>query len=381
MGNVRRLMQAACRSLFALFLFALFLCASPAFGDVRIGLAAPLSGPDAVFGAELRNGADQAAADVNAAGGVLGQKLVIVAADDRGELKQALAVANRFVAENIFLVIGHFQSSLTLAASDIYANHAILDITASASNPQITERGMSLMFRTCGRDDQQSAAAAAFLAAHRDKRIALLHDGTATGQKRADDLRARLAKAGIADVLYAGLNKDMDEAKLIGRIKATTAGLVSWSGNASDAGRLVKDMRADGVTALLLGDDSLASDEFALAGGSAIDGTLMTFPPDPRRRRQAAAVVRAFKARGIDPEVFTLYAYAAVEVLAEAAKAAGRFDPVAMAKVIHSGRPFQTVLGPLSYDAKGDVTPPDYAIYVWQRGYEDQLEYDESPTQ
>jgi branched-chain amino acid transport system substrate-binding protein len=381
MGNVRRLKQAARRGLFALFLYALFLCASPAFGEMRIGLAAPLSGSDAVFGAELRNGADQAAADVNAAGGVLGQKLVIVAADDRGELKQALAVANRFVAENIFFVIGHFQSSLTLAASDIYANHAILDITASASNPQITERGMSLMFRTCGRDDQQSAVAAAFLAAHRDKRIALLHDGTAAGQKRADDLRARLAKAGIADVLYAGRNKDMDEAKLIGRIKATTAGLVSWSGNASDAGRLVKDMRADGVTALLLGDDSLASDEFALAGGSAIDGTLMTFPPDPRRRRQAAAVVRAFQARRIDPEVFTLYAYAAVEVLAEAAKAAGRFDPVAMAKVIHSGRPFQTVLGPLSYDAKGDVTSPDYAIYVWQRGYEDQLEYDESPTQ
>ena len=182
-------------------------------------------------------------------------------------------------------------------------------------------------------------------------------------------------------MLSAGLDKDTDEAKLIGQIKATTAELVYWSGDARDAGRLVKDMRADGVTARLLGDDSLASDEFALAGGNAIDGTLMTFPPDPRRRRQAAAVMRAFKAHAIDPEVFTLYAYAAVEVLAEAAKAAGRFNSVAMAKAIHSGRPFQTVLGTLTYDAKGDVTPPDYAIYVWQRGFEDQLEYDESPTQ
>ncbi len=362
-------------------LFSLLLLTPPAFAEVRIGLAAPLSGPDAVFGAELRNGAEQAVADINAAGGVRGQKLVIVAADDRGELKQALGVANRFVGEKISLVVGHFQSSLTLAASEIYANHSVLDITPSATNPQITERGLDLMFRTCGRDDQQSAVAAAFLAGRKEKRIAIVYDNTAYGKKRADDLRARLAKAGIADVLYAGIDKDADDTKLVGRIKAAAAEIVYWSGDGSDAGRLVKEMRAEGVRALFMGSDSLASDEFALAGGAAVEGTLMTFPPDPRRRPEAAAVVKKFKARGINPEVFTLYAYAAVQVLAEAADAAETFAPAAMAKAIHSGRSFETVLGPLAYDAKGDVTTPDYAIYVWKRGYEDQLEYDESPTQ
>lgn len=359
-------------------LFTLLLLSPPSFAEVRIGLAAPLSGPDAVFGIELRNGAEQAAADINATGGVRGQKLVIVAADDRGELKQALNVANRFVAEKIALVIGHFQSSLTLAASEIYANHSILDITASATNPQITERGLDLMFRTCGRDDQQSAVAAAFLEARTEKRIAIVYDNTAAGKKRADDLRARLAKAGIADVLYAGIDKDGDDAGLVGRIKAAAADIVYWSGDGSDAGQLVKEMRAEGVRALFVGSDSLASDEFALAGGSAVEGALMTFPTDPRHSPQAAAVVREFKARKIDPEVFTLYAYAAVEVLAQAAEAAGTFEPAAIAKAIHSGRPFKTVLGTLAYDAKGDVTTPDYQIYVWKRGYEDQLEYDET---
>ncbi len=359
-------------------LFTLLLLSPPSFAEVRIGLAAPLSGPDAVFGIELRNGAEQAAADINATGGVRGQKLVIVAADDRGELKQALNVANRFVAEKIALVIGHFQSSLTLAASEIYANHSILDITASATNPQITERGLDLMFRTCGRDDQQSAVAAAFLEARTEKRIAIVYDNTAAGKKRADDLRARLAKAGIADVLYAGIDKDGDDAGLVGRIKAAAADIVYWSGDGSDAGQLVKEMRAEGVRALFVGSDSLASDEFALAGGSAVEGALMTFPTDPRHSPQAAAVVREFKARKIDPEVFTLYAYAAVEVLAQAAEAAGTLEPAAIAKAIHSGRPFKTVLGTLAYDAKGDVTTPDYQIYVWKRGYEDQLEYDET---
>ncbi len=359
-------------------LLTLLLLSPAALAEVRIGLAAPLSGPDAVFGAELRNGAEQAVADINAAGGVRGQKLVIVAADDRGELKQALNVANRFVAEKISLVIGHFQSSLTLAASEIYANHSILDITPSATNPQITERGLDLMFRTCGRDDQQSAVAAAFLAKRKEKRIAIVYDNTAAGKKRADDVRARLAKAGIADVLYAGVDKDNDDAALVGRIKAAGADIVYWSGDGSDAGQLVKEMRAEGVRALFMGDDSLASDAFALAGGSAVEGALMTFPPDPRQRPQAAAVVREFRARKIDPEVFTLYAYAAVEVLAQAAEAARSFAPAAMARAIRSGRPFKTVLGTLTYDAKGDVTVPDYQIYVWKRGYEDQLEFDES---
>ena len=170
----------------------------------------------------------------------------------------------------------------------------------SATNSQITERGLDLMFRTCGRDDQQSAVAAVFLAKRKEKRIAIVYDNTAAGKKRADDVRAHLAKAEIADVLYAGVDKDGDDATLVGRIKAAAADVVYWSGDGSDAGQLVKEMRAEGVRALFMGDNSLASDAFALAGGGAVEGTLMTFPPDPRQRPQAAAVVREFRARKVD---------------------------------------------------------------------------------
>lgn len=366
-----------------LTLFSILLAlASPARAEIKIALAAPLSGPDAVFGTQLRNGAEQAATDINAKGGVLGQKFIIVPFDDRGDLKQGIAIANRLVDEKIFFVIGHFYSSITLAASEIYANHSILEITPSATNPQITERGLDLIFRTCGRDDQQSAVAAKYLAAQTGKKIAILFDNTAYGKELADDVRQRLAKAGIQDVLYAGIDKgSKDYGRLVGRIKAAAADLVYWGGGDADAGLLLKKMRAESITAQLLGTDSLASDEFARAGEAAVEGALMTFPADPRRRLQAAGVVREFRARDIDPEVFTLNAYAAVEVLAQAAKAAGTFDPVTIAKTIHSGRPFPTVLGTLTYDAKGDVTTPDYAVYAWRRGYEDQLEYGELTTQ
>ncbi len=116
------------------------------------------------------NGAEQAAADINARGGVLGQKFIIVPFDDRGDLKQGISIANHLVNEKIFFVVGHFYSSITLAVSEIYANHSILEITPSATNPQITERGLDLIFRTCGRDDQQSAVAAKYLAAQTGKK-------------------------------------------------------------------------------------------------------------------------------------------------------------------------------------------------------------------
>jgi branched-chain amino acid transport system substrate-binding protein len=376
--------MAVIRPLFLLFtLFsALSTLASPARAEFRIALAAPLSGPDAVFGMELRNGAEQAAADINAKGGVLGQKFVIVPFDDRGDLKQGIAIANRVVDEKISFVIGHFYSSITLAASEIYANHSILEITPSATNPQITERGFDLIFRTSGRDDQQSAVAAKYLAAQASKKIAILFDNTAYGKALADDVRQRLAKAGIQDALYGGIDKgSKDYGRLVGRIKAAAADFVYWGGGDADAGLLLKEMRAEGVTAQLLGSDSLASDEFARAGDDAVEGALMTFPADPRRRPQAVSAMKEFRARDIDPEVFTLNAYAAVEVLAQAAKAAGTFDTTVIAKTIHFGRPFRTVLGTLIYDAKGDITTLDYSVYVWRRGYEDQLEYGELATQ
>ncbi len=155
--------------------------------------------------------------------------------------------------EKISFVIGHFYSSITLAASEIYANHSILEITPSATNPQVTEGGFDLVFRTSGRDDQQKCGRG---------KISCRSDG----QEDRDPVRQyrlrqrtrgrcppRLSKAGIQDALYAGIDKDTkDYGRLVGRIKAAAADLVYWAGDA-DAGLLLREMRAEGVTAQLLG--------------------------------------------------------------------------------------------------------------------------------
>jgi branched-chain amino acid transport system substrate-binding protein len=360
----------------------LLLCAvfatTPAAAEVRIGLGAPISGPDAVFGAELRNGVEQAVMDINAKGGILGQHLVLSIGDDGSDPKKGTAVANDFLGRGVGFVVGHFNSTVTLPTSQIYSDHAVLNITPASTNPQITERGLDFVFRTCGRDDRQAGIAAKFLASQSGgKKIAVLYDNTTYGKGLADETRKELLDRGIKDVLYDGVDKGQkDYSGLVARIKAADADFVYWGGLGTEAGVIIRQMREQGVKAVLIGGDAMASEDLAGAGGDAVDGTLMTFPPDPRNRPEAAEALKRFKARGIDPEVYTLYAYAAVEVIERAAEAAGSLQPAAMAKLLHSGTPLKTVLGNISYDAKGDLTEPDYVIFVWRRGTDGKMQYD-----
>src|SRR6476469_4499392 len=123
--------------------------------QIKMGVAGPITGPNAAFGAQLKNGVEQAVEDINAAGGINGQKISLSVGDDVSDPKQGVSVANKFVGDGVKLVVGHFNSGVTMPASEIYAENGILMISPSATNPKITERNLWNVFRTCGRDDQQ----------------------------------------------------------------------------------------------------------------------------------------------------------------------------------------------------------------------------------
>jgi branched-chain amino acid transport system substrate-binding protein len=138
---------------------------------------------------------------------------------------------------------------------------------------------------------------------------------------------------------------------------------------------IVRQSRDQGFNAVFMSGDGITSDEFATIGGPGVEGTLMTFPPDPRLRPDAAKVVAAYKAKGINPESYTLYSYAAVEVIKQAAEAAKSLDPKKVAAQINSGQTFKTVIGDLSFDKKGDITRPDYVMYTWKKGPDGKITY------
>jgi branched-chain amino acid transport system substrate-binding protein len=348
--------------------------------QIKLGVAGPITGPNASFGAQLKNGTEQAVEDINAAGGILGQKLVLSVGDDVSDPKQGVSVANKFVGDGVKWVVGHFNSGVTMPASEVYAENGILMISPSATNPKITERGLWNTFRTCGRDDQQGEVAATYIAKNfKDKKIAVIHDKTTYGQGLADETRKGLTKAGLKDVLYEGVNAgEKDFSALISKIKSVGADFVYWGGLHTEGGLIVRQMRDQGVKAVLISGDGITTDEFATIGGPGVEGTLMTFPPDPQKRPEAAAVIKKFEAKKFKPEAYTLYSYAAVQVMAEGAKRANSLDPKKVAAALAGGPAVKTVIGDLAFDKKGDITRPDYTVYTWKKGAYGKITYVEN---
>ena len=355
--------------------------AGAANAQVKFGVQGPITGPNAAFGAQLKKGAEQAVADINAAGGIMGQKLSVQFGDDVSDPKQGVSVANKFAADGVKFVVGAFNSGVTMPSSEVYQENGILEITPASTNPQVTERKMWNIFRTCGRDDQQGAVAGAYILKHfKGKKVAVVHDKTTYGKGLADETIKAMGKGGMKPVLYEGINVgEKDYSALVSKIKQSGADLVYWGGLHTEGGLIVRQMRDQGVKAPLMGGDGITSDEFASVGGPGVEGTLMTYGPDPRNKPEAKKVVEEFRAKKFEPESYTLYSYAGVQVIKQAAEAAKSLDPKKVAEKMHSGMKFKTVLGDLSFDKKGDITKLDYVMYLWKKDASGKVTYVECP--
>ena len=351
--------------------------AGAAQAQVKLGVAGPITGPNAAFGAQLKNGAEQAVEDINAAGGIMGQKITLVVGDDVSDPKQGVSVANKFVSDGVKMVVGHFNSGVSIPASDVYQESGIIEITPASTNPKFTERGMWNTFRTCGRDDQQGAVAGSYLAQHfKGKNVAVIHDKTPYGKGLADETQKEMEGKGVKAVLYEGVNTgEKDYSALVSKLKSANVDVVYFGGLHTEAGLIIRQMRDQGLKAPLMSGDGIVSAEFVQIAGPGAEGTLMTFAPDPRKNPNAKEVVAKFKAKNYDPEAYTLYSYAAVEILKQAAEQAKSMDPKKIAEVMHSGKVFKTVIGDISYDKKGDITRPDYVMYVWKKGTDGKIDY------
>jgi len=336
--------------------------------DITIGVAGPFTGQYASFGEQFKHGAELAVADINAAGGVLGKKLKLDMEDDACDPKQARSIAEKLVGEKVPFVAGHYCSGSSIPASDVYLEGGVVQISPASTNPQYTERGMWNTFRVCGRDDQQGTVAGEYIAKnYKGKNIAVVHDKQTYSQGLANEVIKALKKEGVTVKLTESFGKDdKDFNALVSRMKANAIDVVYVGGYHTSAGLLLRQMRGQGLNAQMISGDAIATSQFWSITGDAGTGMLFTFGPDPRKRPVAAKVVQRFKDKGIDPEGYTLYTYAAIQIWADAANKAKTTDPKKVAAMMHSGK-WDTVLGPLSFDKKGDITRLDYVFYRWKK--------------
>lgn len=341
--------------------------------DINIATAGPMTGQNAAFGEQLKRGAEMAVADINAAGGITGKKLKLEVGDDACDPKQAVAVANQLSSKKVTFVAGHFCSGSSIPASAVYAENNILMISPASTNPALTDqaaaKGWKNVFRGCGRDDIQGIYAGKWLAkTYAGKNVAVIHDKSAYGKGLADETKKAMNAAGVKEAMYESITAgDKDFSALISKMKAANVEAIYFGGYHTEAGLIIRQAAEQGLKAQFVGADSLVTDELWKIAGPAANGVLMTFAPDPRENPKAKDVVAKFKAQSYDPEGYTLLSYAAVQVWGQAAAKAGTTDTTKVAEALRGGS-FDTVLGSLSFDAKGDLKDPEYVFYVWKDG-------------
>lgn len=371
------------RRLFILVFSMLLAGLLQASAEIRIGVVGPMSGQYSAFGGQMRRGVQMAVKEINASGGINGEKLKLVIGDDRCDAKKAVPAAEKMAAKKVLLVVGHFCSGASIEASQIYAREKIIEISPASSNPAFTEaRPGPGIFRVVPSDTKQGVFAGAYIATKfSGKKVALLTDGTHFAQYLTDAARLALEAAKQPPAMsehFLGGQKDFST--LVAQLKAAQVDVVYAGGYHPEIARLVREMRKQKMTAQLFASDALATDDYWKIAGRAGEGTLFSFIADPRDNAAAKAIVKKFRAAKINPEGYTLHNYVAVQLWAEAAKAAGStaFEGVvAQLNKIDE----ETAIGHVSFDVNGDISEPRLVWYVWHKGrYDEQKKKPAAPV-
>jgi branched-chain amino acid transport system substrate-binding protein len=342
--------------------------------DLVIAVAGPLTGPLATIGDQFKQGAQAAADAINAKGGVLGRKIKLELEDDQCDPKQAVSVANRIVANGVKFVDGHACSGSSIPASAVYAENGTLMMTPASSNPELTDaaatKGWNTIMRLYTRDDAQGAFIGPWIAKqYAGKNVAIIHDKTAYGQGVADAVRGTMNAGGLKEILFEGINPgEKDYNALVTRLKNAKVDVVYFGGYHPEAGLILRQAAEASYKFQLIMPDSIASPEFWQVAGQAGEGTLFVFPSDPQAKPEAKDAVAKIQSGGFKPEGFTLFSYAVVQAIAEGITRAGSDDPGKVAEALKSGQPTNTVVGPVTFDAKGDLKNASYDINRWSNG-------------
>ncbi len=351
----------------ALFAGIVALGFSPAFADITIGVAGPLTGTYQTFGQQMLGGVRAAVDAINAKGGINNEQLAIVSADDQCDASKAEDAAQKLIAAHADVVIGHFCSLPALAAAKLYDRANIAMLAPAAMLPSLTESGLPNIIRLATRTDDQGAFAALRVKAKRpDAKLALVDDGTA--DMRAIVQRFVTAYGKGATFTASFLPDQKDFADLVAKMKAAGVDTIYLAASGSDAGRLTAQAQAAGLNLKRYGPDSMLNDTFWQASGAAGTNTLVSFPEDPQIHTDSKILAKDLAALGEAADGPALAAYAATQLFAAAAQAKGAHAGTQLAIWLKSGQPVPSVLGPFRFDAKGDGQDLRFTWFSWNNG-------------
>lgn len=362
---MRRMFQV----FFALTLSVLVLPAHSAQDAIKIAVVGAMSGSLEKLGTQFKQGAQGALDAINAEGGLLGRTVSFVVKDDECNPELAVKAAKEVVAEKIPFVMGHLCSAASIAASEIYEKAGIVQISPSSTSPAYTERGLKNVFRTTGRDDMQGFVLAEhIIRTFKNKKVGIVYDDSVYARGVAEVTKSFLNKSGIEDAFYLKApGKPFDFSGVIDAIKKAGVHVLLYPGLPEPVTAFVRQAREAKTRVKVVGSDSYSGIKFDKQNKRWFDGHQFSFPPDPADDRRNKALAKQYKAKGHNPEAFTFYSYGAAEVWGLAVKAAGSLAADKVGAALRS-QEFDTVLGRIKFDAKGDISNPGFVMYFFNKG-------------
>jgi branched-chain amino acid transport system substrate-binding protein len=355
----------------ALALFALTALPGAANADQVIAVAGPMTGLQAANGIDYAGGVALAVNDINAKGGLLGQKITYITVDDACDPDQAEAAAQQIVSDPPAVVIGHFCSDCSIRAAPFYAKAHIVQISPTSTSPSLTEMGIGTVFRMIGRDDNQGRTIARRLATVRPHgRIAVLDDGSLYGKGLANIVRSELASQDIRPVVDESFRSGAQSYDALVRQMADAQTEAVFIGAYDlDIAVIAREVAAAKLPIAILASDALIAPSFWDAAGEAGQAVIFTYSPNPLDLPAGKALVELAHRRGMELGGQALLTYASVQVWAAAVAQANSFDTAKVAAALHSGQ-FATIIGEVRFDPKGDVVGPpgEWLWYRWRAG-------------
>jgi branched-chain amino acid transport system substrate-binding protein len=340
--------------------------------EVKIASVAPLTVKTPHLGKDNENGVRLALDEANEGKVKLGGqevKFVLVSEDDQGDPKVGTTVAQKLVDAKVAGVVGHLNSGVTIPASVIYNQAGIPMISGSATNPEVTERGFKVTFRTVGRDDQQGPAIASYLAANnKPKLVAVIDDATAYGQGIADEVEKTLKAANIKVLpREKGTDSQTDWKAVLTKLRGRNPDAVFYGGMDQTGGPLLKQGRELGMKAVFSFGDGACTDEMAKLAGAAAEGLLCSqagIPPQASDKKFLETYKKKFN---VDPILYAPFTYDGAKLLIAAMQKADSADPAKylpeLAKISYEG-----ATGKIEFDAKGDRKDAEMTIFTMKGG-------------
>lgn len=349
-------------------------------GVIKIGLAAPLTGPQAHIGQDIKNGTQLAIDDANAANIEIGGvklKFELLAEDDEANPKTATVVAQKLADAKVAGVVGHFNSGASIPASRIYSDAGIPQISPSSTSPTYTNQGYKTTFRLVANDSQQGPAIGNYAVKKLGaKKIAIIDDRTAYGQGLADEVEKTIKAAG-GEVVKREFTTDKatDFTAILTTLKGLKPDVIMFGGIDPQAGPMAKQMKSLGINAKFIGGDGWQTPNFIKLAGDAADGAMASVPGLPKDQMPGGKDFLArFKAKyNVEVELFAPFGYDAVNVFIDAMKRAGSTDPAKFLPEVGKTK-INGIIGPIAFDEKGDIKDGPITIFAVKGGKWEPLE-------